>query len=642
MKNIYMLFCLSSLLYACTTMPDREKNLTEKATYLKKVYYDGVSDDLLTAGLGLVGLQSEPPKLSAKPTAAELRKSSYYHQFKALNDLTEAGGFGRLYAVNNSSKSVPGHEYWTQRSIQPGVYHTVVLQIPDDYATDQACLVVAPSSGSRNVFGAVGTSGFWALVQGCAVIYTDKGTGTEIALSENQAYQIDGEVVVQSMTNKLLSIAELKPSTDLHVVQKHPYSQVHPEQYWGEFVLDAAAYGLSLLQAENDISRSQVKVCAASVSNGGGAVLRAAEKDVDRLLDAVVAAEPQVNLKHNYSLIKSNEEKSIQTMTLLELSIMLSLFEPCAALDDSLSTAPFKANTVLIQALLAMRCQALADSGLITGEDLPAQAATALTKVQSLQIEASALQLAQINTLAGMWSAINHTYTNSYLQKTATDNLCQTAMSAFTTMGAPRGLSDDEKLSMFALSNGIAPSNGVELASTDANNQIKTRLILAPNYGLDAQMCFYELSQSSALKAALEKVISAPEKNQLPTIILHGQADGTVAINHSSRAYYHSNQSTSKPNRHMRYYEIEHVQHFDAFLAYPGFQEKFVPMHPYFEQALSMMLAHLRNASELPPSQVISTKPRGAGVALNETHVPAIAMKPGKMINVKDNQLVIQ
>src|SRR3977135_4695615 len=39
-------------------------------------------------------------------------------------------------------------------------------------------IVTAPSSGSRGVYGAIATAGEWGLKHGCAVAYTDKGTGT--------------------------------------------------------------------------------------------------------------------------------------------------------------------------------------------------------------------------------------------------------------------------------------------------------------------------------------------------------------------------------------------------------------------------------------------------------------------------------
>ncbi|MCB1581517.1 MAG: hypothetical protein KDI92_00530 [Xanthomonadales bacterium] len=645
MNKGILLIGLSGFLMSCGTEKNKTVPNDPQPEYQKKVYYDAVNDDLLTAGLGLSGLQGSPPVLSENPTAKELRQASYYHQFKALNDLTESGGYGHLHGITHGQQPIAGYEYWEQKAIKSGAMHTVVVQIPDGMQLQQPCLVVAPSSGSRNVLGAVGTSGVWALQNGCAVVYTDKGTGTEIALSDYHGYQIDGVLTEKTAANELLSSNGLSSPSPLHVVQKHPYSQDNPERYWGEFVLDAANYGLAILEAEKKIERKDVLVIAASLSNGGGAVLRAAELDTHGVIDGVVAAEPQLNLQHAYQLKQDGKVFDVQTKALLELSTWLSLYEPCAALDASLSTAPFKLNTGLIQPLLVQRCQALVEVGLLNGNTVEEQAADALSKIQQQMIEPAALELAQINTLAGMWAAINHTYSNSYLQKTAKDNLCHSAMSAFSPTGQPRELTTREQQGMFALSNGIAPGNGVELAYSNKDNVVQSRMILAPAYGLESQLCFFELSQSDDMLLAIKNIIAKPKLNSLPTLILHGQADGTVAINHSSRAYYHRNQSSESPNELMRYYEVEHVQHFDAFLAYPGFQEKFVPMHPYFEQAMDMMLAHLRTGSALAPSQVVKTSPRGNDgevVNLSEVHIPAISKTPDHPINVVKNKLVLQ
>ena len=634
---------LALLLGACAQSPKTTVS-TQPVKVLKSVYYDGKTDDLLTAGLGLSGLRGPAPELPAEPTAAELRQASYYHQFRALNDLTDAGGMGRLYGFKDSQEPIAGYEFWSQRLVANQVHHTVLLQIPDDFNPQQACLVVAPSSGSRNVLGAVGTSGAWALIRGCAVVYTDKGTGTAVALSADQQYRIDG--LIGGADDDLATATALLPASQWHVVQKHPYSQAHPEKYWGELVLDAADYGLALLAQQHRLNRSQVKVMAASVSNGGGAVLRAAEADQQGLLDAVVAAEPQVNLRHQYQIQTTDSNQDINTQPLLALSIQLSVYEPCAMLDESLASAPFMFNTALIQPLLKNRCQALQSLGLLNGQDIPELAADALAKIKAINIEAAALQLAPLNTLANMWGAINHTYTNSYLRKTAADNLCQSAMSAFTAQGTPRELTQQELTQMFALSNGIAPGNGIELAHTNANNQIQSKMLLADQYGLASQHCFYQLLSTESLQQAMAEVLATPAKNQLPSLILHGQADGTVAINHASRAYYHQNQSSDQANPNMRYIEIVHAQHFDAFLAYPEFNERFVPMHPFFEQALDHMYKHLMYGQALPPSQRIVTIPRGKnqGVVpdLSEHHIPAIKDQVIHPIHVSQNQLVIE
>ncbi len=645
-KYIPIVFCL--MLLSCSNNSNRTPPQNSPVEVLKTVYYEGVDDDLLTAGLGLVGLRSTAPALPELASAAELRQASYYHQFKALNDLSTDGGFGTFYGFNASQEPIAGYEYWSQRSVAVDVFHTVVLQLPDNFKAAKACLVVAPSSGSRNVLGAVGTSGSWALIHGCAVVYTDKGTGTQVASEDKFEYQIDGMIDTGKDPSKdhLHEATKLISASAKHVVQKHPYSQVNPEQYWGEFVIDAAQYGLALLRQEKGLTRDNIKVIAASVSNGGGAVLRAAEINHNGLIDAVVAAEPQINLNHQYKVKNANGVQTISVKTLIELSMNMSLYEPCAALHESLNDAPFKMNTVMIQGLQQSRCAALHQSGYIQATDLTGQISESLNKIKQLKIEPSALQLAPLNTLANMWGAINHTYSNSYLKKSARDNLCQSAMSAFTPQGLPRALSAVEKSSMFAISNGIAPSNGVELAYTNNNNEVQSRMVLAADFGLESQSCFYQLLSDSKMQSALDMIKAQTEDNQVPTIILHGQADGTVAINHASRAYFHRNQSSETVNQSMRYYEIENTQHFDAFLAYPGFNQQFVPMHPYFEQALELMYDHLFSAQALPLSQLIKTQPRGlqSGTvpALNQLHIPRINQQVMHQITVNQQQLEVE
>ena len=54
----------------------------------------------------------------------------------------------------------------------------MMVQIPDTFDPSNACIITAPSSGSRGVYGAIATAGEWGLKRGCAVAYTDKGTGT--------------------------------------------------------------------------------------------------------------------------------------------------------------------------------------------------------------------------------------------------------------------------------------------------------------------------------------------------------------------------------------------------------------------------------------------------------------------------------
>src|SRR5260370_6603228 len=68
-----------------------------------RTHYDGVSNDLLTAGLGKTGLGSPIPPGFADPlhpTAEELRRSAIYNNYRALIDPTPGGGYGTLYGPN--------------------------------------------------------------------------------------------------------------------------------------------------------------------------------------------------------------------------------------------------------------------------------------------------------------------------------------------------------------------------------------------------------------------------------------------------------------------------------------------------------------------------------------------------------------
>ena len=53
---------------------------------------------------------------------------------------------------------------------------TLMVQLPASFNPASPCIITATSSGSRGVYGGI-TTGEWGLKRGCAVAYTDKGTG---------------------------------------------------------------------------------------------------------------------------------------------------------------------------------------------------------------------------------------------------------------------------------------------------------------------------------------------------------------------------------------------------------------------------------------------------------------------------------
>ena len=73
------------------------------ADEIRHTHYDGVTNDLLTAGLGKTGLgRAAAPGIAdpLRPTAEELRRLAIYNNYRALIDPTPGGGYGSLYGPN--------------------------------------------------------------------------------------------------------------------------------------------------------------------------------------------------------------------------------------------------------------------------------------------------------------------------------------------------------------------------------------------------------------------------------------------------------------------------------------------------------------------------------------------------------------
>src|SRR5216683_8392561 len=142
------------------------------------IHYDGVTNDLLTAGLGRSGLGSgTPPGFvdPLHPTAEELRRLAIYNNYRALVDPTPGGGYGTLYGPNVKADGtvttneglIAGDEYITFEKGDDGRTRvTMMVQVPDSFNPAASCIVAAPSSGSRGVYGAIATAGEWGLKHG--------------------------------------------------------------------------------------------------------------------------------------------------------------------------------------------------------------------------------------------------------------------------------------------------------------------------------------------------------------------------------------------------------------------------------------------------------------------------------------------
>lgn len=59
------------------------------------------------------------------------------------------------------------------------------------------------------------------------------------------------------------------------------------------------------------------------------------------------------------------------------------------------------------------------------------------------------------------------------------------------------------------------------------------------------------------------------------------------------------------------YWQVRNAEHFDAFLGFPAYAARYVPLLPYVYAALDRVDAHLASGAPLPADAVVATTPRG-------------------------------
>ncbi len=635
--------------------------LNDKPAYVagepQSQYYDGADDDLLTAGLGVTGLQGAAPAVldPASPTAAELRRLAIYNNYRALLDTTTAGGFGRLYGPNIVAGveqvhggKISGTEYLVstlQQAYDDGSV-TVMVQIPDSFNPASPCIVLGASSGSRGVYGAIGTAGEWGLNHGCVVAYTDKGTGNGIHdLDSDQVTLGNGllAAAVVAGANSQFTAADpdlddFKAAYPHRVAYKHAHSGQNPEKDWGKFVLQAAEVALYVLnlpenygfelptgQVIRTLTADNTWIIAASVSNGGGASLRAAEQDHKGLIDAVVASEPNVtpraSLTRKLKVVHGDLTWDHLGRPLYDYTSLLDLLQPCASVD---------ADPFAVPAGSEARCQALADAGLISGITIEEMVADARQQLREYGLVPEQDFTQHANNTIQVPQSISVTYANAYGGFGVADNLCDFSM-AFTDATAEPAPAQQAQIALaFATGNGIPPTAGVQLV--DNKTGLIDRLSSA-DQNLAGHLCLRELAighgaEAQKVAKGIKAIESDPRRLKVPAIIVHGRADAIIPINHASRPY--SILAVNSEAKHsakgdLRYVEVLNAHHLDLLNGlFPGYQTRYVGLHYYFTQALDQMWLHLTAGEPLPGHQVIPTVPRNPGEQLEPANLPPI------------------
>jgi hydroxybutyrate-dimer hydrolase len=656
----------AALLAACGSDPTYDFNTQPgfiRGT-VERVVYDGATDDLLTAGLGKSGLQSAVAPTIADanaPTAAELRRLAIHQNYRALADATPNGGFGTLFgpnvtasgAVTTGEGRIGGVEYMAFSDDGSGRENvTLLVQIPSTFNRDQPCIVTAPSSGSRGVYGAIAVPGEWGLKRGCAVAYTDKGTGNGAHdLATNTVFDMRGRPIPASAGNaQFVSDGPTGAAANNRIAFKHAHSKRNPEKDWGRYTLQAIRFAFFALNEEfgervNGAATVRYRpdntlVIAAGVSNGGGAALMAAEQDTDGLIDGVAVAEPQIQPDGSIGVtvrVGTTTQGSIGR-SLLDYGSQAMLYQPCAAIAPSLAAAP--AVAFINRPAATNRCASLAARGLLSATTTDAQAEEALAKLRAAGWSPEA-DLLHASHFAFAVPAIAVTYANTYAQAGVADNLCGFGFAATGADGRPTPVAATAFARLFGTGNGIPPTSGINLvnfanpggAIVEGAGSASAGGVL--DYNLDGARCLAGMLTNATVQANIKAVQRSGKLQGKPTIIVHGRADALVPVNHSSRPYAAQALAHQGSSAKLAYIELTNVQHFDSFLgnaALAGYDTRFLPILPYMNRALEAMWTHLTSGQALPPSQVVRTTPRGgtpgAAPAITAANVPSWTATP--------------
>ena len=657
--------------------------------------YDGNTDDLLTAGLGKTGLASAVAPAYANPTAptaAELRRNAIYNNYRALVDAnTPAGGYGTLYGPNIDIRGgdtlgegkIAGTETLAFSGDEAGTrLITLMVQIPASFDPAQPCIVTATSSGSRGIYGAIGTAGEWGLKHGCAVAYTDKGSGNGMHnLARNTVTLIDGTVTTADAAGKRAQfVADLTRSQleafnqafPDRIAYKHAHSRQNPEKDWGRNTLDAVGFAFYVLNEKFSSADASGKkprllrpantvVIASSASNGAGAALLAAEQDSLGLIDGVAVSEPQIQPKDVSGISIRQGSAPVATIgkPLIDYFTYANLYQPCAALATAAAGSP---GAGLVAGYAANRCTALKAKGLLNGTTTQAQADEALEKLHAYGW-GSEQDLLHASHHALATPSIVVTYLNTLGRFSVADNVCgfsfaTTVTAAGPSLGSVTATSPLVEAGLFASGNGVPPTAGINIVYNESSGGARRDVLaISPSTGLadgalDGALCARSLvtgndpvsgakltgtllAQSDRVRAGIAEVQATGALGGKPAVIVAGRSDTLIPVNHASRAYYGANARTEGGASRLRYYEVTHAQHFDAFIdnaALPGYDSRLVPLHVYFNRAVDIMYAHLKSGAALPDSQVIHTTPRGgtagSAPALSGANVPPIAGTP--------------
>ena len=664
---------------------------------------DGLTDDLASGGLNLSGLVSATPPGFAdplRPTAAELRRRSIYLQFRNLVDPVPDGGMGLLWGPQSPGTPtfpgipfglIPGVEYKAYLRL-PGTRGnvnnvTVVVQIPRHFDPQKACLISAAPAGLRGVWGGIAVAQ-WGLFRGCAVVLNDKagGTGFHLLGPAAAAYAVDdiGGVFGPAAAIGTGAQFAVKSSRELdtflvahpdRVAAKHAHSQINPERLWGRLTLRSIEFAFWALndqlagQRSGRLNRQNTVVIASGVSAGGETALLALEEDDEHLIDGVVVTEPGISPRAGAFTIQfgSNPPFAPGGRSLYDAFTLMGVYAACAAVSPTLTGTP----AFGVQPLgapggaLQNRCASLKDRGLVSGDTLAEQSASALAVLRRNGYAPGQDWGIPFWEVVNIWRSFQQSYSASYGRFAVWENVCDVSFGATDATGRPAPVAEAVAKRLFADGTGAPVFGALSLIADGAQNgpiaenQAVSRSTSRADLNLDGALCFrYLATGDRSLLAALDtpsraradaararvrqgmrEVQATGRLRGRPALLIQGREDANVFPNWLPRPYYALNQVEEGPRSGLRYIEVTPAQHGDAnistFFLRPGAGAQFAPLHFYLLDGLDRMWEHLTRGTDLPPSQVVRAVPRGLQ-PYSAANVPSLLPRPSLAPNAGD------
>src|SRR3954451_3165562 len=646
-----------SLALAATLVPGAVAAAAPRGPHLEvrqvsQRFYDGRSDDLLTAGLGFQGLQGARPTLAdpANPTPDEARRLAIWSAM--FLNVDPAFGYGRLFGPNIDDNGQPisdgkvaGTEYIALADAGQGrVNVALMVQVPRNFDRSRPCIIAGPATGLANYYSAVVSAGAFGLRRGCAVAYTDKGMGPAFHdLSSDTVMRFDGTIGDADEVGDLASFrapmsdaerqafASAKP---FRLAHKMAHSSQNPRATWGRDVVLSIRYAFHVLNTERlnldtgaptgrRVTPTNTTVMVSSWSNGGGAAIAAGEEAPKGLIDGIVAEEPQMYVPagRRVKVYQGGQRVRQVALAIERYSSLQSLLIPCAAL-----TTPGVPGTVFDADAARRRCQALvgddphlilrADAERVGPDGLPELAQEALVRA-GFQTGSDFLQPLHYDPQTPA------SYEMSHARADVRDMLCGYSWGAFDAPSRPRPYTQAELAQAFS-TGGRAPEPGGLINELSANGPIadnrSTDAAGLLDYNLAGERCVYDLAWGrntpraptgwvGRIRRGLEEIKRSGSLQRTPTIIVHGRLDTRVPVNHTSRPYLGLNRAREGRGTQLRYVEVTNAQHFDLNL--PVLDVRTVPLWPYYEQRMELMWGRLTQGAPLPDNQVVHTEPRG-------------------------------